>query len=162
MEIPGLHGMGVMELLKKSVKEFLGDDMTTYAAALSYQVLFSIFPFIIFMISLLAFLDMPEFFIWLQQQAQLVVPGQAMSQVNQVIEQLQQPQSGLLSVGAVMALWIASAAVRSLINALNAAYDVKESRPAWKLYPLSILYTIGIAVMLVLGWRGRQAWDNCS
>jgi membrane protein len=150
MQIPGLRGIGVMELLKKSVKEFLAHDMTTYAAALAYQVLFSIFPFIIFLVALLGFLHMPEFFDWLRQQAQMVMPGQAMDQVNQVIEQLQQPESGLLSVGAVSALWVASAAVRALMNALNVAYGADESRPAWKLYPLSILYTIGIAAMMIV------------
>jgi membrane protein len=35
------------------------------------------------------------------------------------------------------------------MNALNRAYDVKEGRPAWKLYPLSILYTIGIAALMI-------------
>jgi membrane protein len=163
MKILDLHGIGVMEVLKKSVKEFLDDDMTTYAAALAYQVLFSIFPFIIFLVSLLGFLHIPQFFIWLQEQAQIFVPREAMQQVNEVIEQLQQPQSGLLSIGAVMALWVASAAVRSLMNALNFSYNVKESRAAWKLYPLSILYTVGIAAMLILAAAmlliGPQAMD---
>lgn len=150
MKIPGLHGIGVMTLLKNSLKNFLANDMTTYAAALSYQVLFSIFPFIIFLVALLGFFNIPQFFDWLRERAQLVIPGQAMEQVNQVIEQLQQPQSGLLSIGAVMALWAASAAVRATMNSLNFAYSAKESRPAWKLYPLSVLYTIGIAAMLML------------
>ena len=150
MQIPGLRGMGVMELMKKSIKNFLGDDMTTYAAALAYQVLFSIFPFIIFLVALLGFIHMPQFFDWLREQAQSFVPGQAMDQVNQIIEQVQQPKSGLLSVGAIMALWAASAAVRALMNSLNVAYEVKESRPAWKLYPLSVIYTIGIAALLIL------------
>ena len=163
MNIPGLRGIGVRDVLKKSLKEFLEHDMTTYAAALAYQVLFSIFPFIVFLVSLLGFLHMPQFFTWLQEQAQVFIPGEAMQQVNQVIEQLQQPQSGLLSIGAVAALWAASAAVRSLMNALNVAYGVKESRPAWKLYSLSVLYTVGIAAMLILAAAllliGPQAID---
>jgi membrane protein len=166
MQIPGLRGIGVMEVTKKSVKEFFDDDMTTYAAALAYQVLFSIFPFIIFLVALLGFLHMPEFFDWLRQQAQVFIPAQAMEQVNQVIDQLQQPQSGLLSIGAVTALWVASAAVRALMNALNVAYDVEETRPAWKLYPLSILYTLGFAAMLILSAAmlmiGPQAMDRMA
>lgn len=150
MQTGSLHGMGVMALIKKAVKDFFEDDMTTYAAALAYQVLFSIFPFIIFLIAILGFLHVPEFFDWLRQQAQVFIPEQAMQQVNQVIDQLQQPQAGLLSFGVIAALWTASAAVRSLMHALNVAYDARESRPAWKLYPLSIIYTIGIAAMLIL------------
>jgi membrane protein len=149
MRIPGLRGLGPFALIKEAVKDFLDDDMTTYAAALAYQVLFSIFPFLIFLIALLGFLHLSAFFDWLRQQTQLVLPEQAMQQVNQVVDQLQQPQGGLLSLGMVIALWAASAAIRATMHALNKAYDVEEGRPAWKLYPLSIFYTIGIAAMLI-------------
>ena len=36
------------------------------------------------------------------------------------------------------------------MKAMNAAYDVEEARPAWKLYPLSIIYTVGIAAMIIV------------
>jgi membrane protein len=49
----------------------------------------------------------------------------------------------------IAAIWAASSGVRSLMNALNVAYDVEETRPAWKLYPLSVFYTIGMAVLLI-------------
>jgi membrane protein len=150
MQIPGLRGIGPFALLKESVKDFFDDDMTTYASALAYQVFFSLFPFVIFLVALLGFFRMPSFFEWLQHQAEMFLPRQAMDQVNQVIAQLQQPQGGLLSFGVVVAIWTASAAVRATMNALNAAYDVQEGRPAWKIYPLSILYTIGIAVVMML------------
>jgi membrane protein len=150
MRIPGLRGLGPAVLVKESVAGFLADDMTTYAAALAYQVLFSLFPFIVFLVALLGFLDLPTFFDWLRQQADALLPGQAMKQVNSVIHELKQPQGGLLSIGVVLALWTASSGIRAAMNALNVAYDVEEGRPAWKLYPLSILYTIGIAAMLIL------------
>jgi membrane protein len=150
MRIRGLRGLGPAELLKKSVQDFFKDDMTTYAAALAYQVLFSIFPFIIFLIALLGFLRLSTFFDWLRSQMQLLLPEQAMHQVNLVISELQQPQTGLLSVGVVAALWTASAGIRATMHALNVAYNVKEQRPAWKLYPLSIFYTIGAAILMVV------------
>ncbi len=149
MQIPGLRGLGPLMLVRESIKDFLDDDMTTYASALAYQVFFSIFPFIIFLIALLGFLRLSSFFEWLRQHAQLVFPEQAMQQVNIVIDQLQQQKGGLLSLGAVVALWSASAAVRATMNALNVAYDVTEQRPAWKRYPLSVLYTLGVAAMMV-------------
>lgn len=150
MQIPGLKGLKPFSVLKDSVREFLDDDMLTYASALAYQVFFSIFPFIIFLVALLGFLQVPEFFSWLREQAAYILPSEAMNEVNQVIDHIQQPQGGLLSFGIIFALWTASAAIRALMNALNVAYDVKEGRPAWKLYPLSILYTIGIAAMLIV------------
>lgn len=150
MRIWGLRGMSPVLLFKKALKDFLDDDMTTYASALSYQVFFSLFPFIIFLVALLGFLNLSSFFEWLREQAQLLLPAEAMDQVNQVIDGLQEPQGGLLSLGVIIAIWSASAAVRATMNALNVAYDISESRPAWKLYPLSILYTIGLAAMMIL------------
>ncbi|UUC48536.1 YihY/virulence factor BrkB family protein [Pseudomonas citronellolis] len=149
MDFRGLR-LGPWQLLKLTVKEFLDDEMPTYAAALAYQGLFSLFPFLLFLIALLGFLHLPEFFDWLREQAAYVLPSQALEQVNPIIDQLQQRQGGLLSVGIVVALWSSSAAVRSLMNALNAAYDVREARPVWKRVPLSLLYTLGLAVMLML------------
>lgn len=150
MRIPGLRGQSPFKLIQIAVKDFFDDDMATYASALAYQVLFSIFPFVIFLVALLGFLQLSDFFDWLRLRAQIMLPQQAMLQVNKVIEELQQQKGGLLSLGMIVALWTASAAVRATMNALNVAYDVSEGRPAWKLYPLSVLYTIGVAAMLIL------------
>ena len=146
--VPGLRGLGPFEVIRLSLREFAKDDMATYASALAYQVLFALFPFLIFLIALLGFLHVPQFFDWLRHQAELFLPQQAMATVNQVLTQLQQPQGGLLSFGVVVALWSASSAVRATMNALNRAYGVEEGRPAWMLYPLSILFTAGLAAML--------------
>lgn len=150
MHISGFRGLSAFSVIKKSVKKFGDDDMLTYASALSYQVLFSVFPFVIFLIALLGFLELPDLFDWLRQQAELLLPTEAMDQVDRVIEEMQYPQGGLLSFGAIASLWIASSSIRAIMNALNGAYDVAESRPAWKLYPLSVLYTLGTAAMLIV------------
>ncbi|CDF83079.1 YihY/virulence factor BrkB family protein [Pseudomonas sp. QL9] len=149
MDMRGLK-LGPWKLLKLTVEGFVEDEMPTYAAALAYQGLFSLFPFLLFLIALLGFLHLPEFFDWLRGQAAYVLPAQALDQVNPVIDQLQQRQGGLLSIGIIIALWSSSAAVRSLMHALNAAYDVPETRPVWKRFPLSVFYTLGLVVMLML------------
>ncbi|CAM5280878.1 Ribonuclease BN OS=Stutzerimonas stutzeri OX=316 GN=CXK95_16990 PE=4 SV=1 [Stutzerimonas stutzeri] len=136
-------------MLKRTIKEFSNDDMSTYASALAYRALFSLFPFLLFLMALLGFLNLSEFFAWLREQAALALPAVAMEQVNPVIDQLQEQKSGLLSVGILVALWTASAGFRSLMNAMNRAYDVDEGRPSWKLMLLSLLYTIGTAVILL-------------
>lgn len=151
MQVPGFRGVPVRDVAKESVKEFLDDDMATYAAALAYQVLLSLFPFIIFLIALLSFLRIPGFFNWLVEQARGVLPEDALGQVTEVIGEVQnQREGGLLSFGIIAAVWIASAGIRSTMNAMNAAYGVEEGRPAWKRYLVSILYTLGLAVVIVV------------
>lgn len=142
--------------------------MGTYASALAYQVLFSIFPFIIFLIALLAFLNIPEFFEWLRNEANALLPAQVAGQVDGIIDEVEQPRGGLLSFGILVALWTASAGVRATINALNVAYGVSEGRPVWRRIPLSVLYTLLLAVLLIaatallifgpqaISWLGEQ------
>ncbi|WP_419708832.1 YihY/virulence factor BrkB family protein [Pseudomonas sp. NFX224] len=150
MIFPDMRGLPLHRVMVRTVTEFVDDEMSTYASALAYQMLFSLFPFILFLIALIGFLHLPDFFSWLRLQSELVLPPQALEQVNPVIDQLQQSKGGLLSVGIVIALWTASAGVRLMMSAMNAAYDVVEGRPAWKRFPLSIIYTVGIAGMLLI------------
>ena len=168
MIFPDMRGLPLHRVMMRTVTEFVDDEMSTYASALAYQMLFSLFPFILFLIALIGFLHLPDFFSWLRLQSELVLSPQALEQVNPVIDQLQQSKGGLLSVGIVIALYTASAGVRLMMSAMNAAYDVVEGRPLWKRFPLSIIYTVGIAGMLliaaalmvlgpqVMGWIAAQ------
>lgn len=150
MAIPGFAGKAPLDVGKQAVNDFIDDDMMTYAAALAFRVLLALFPFIIVLLTLLGALGRTEFFDWLLHQAQVALPPQAASIMTGVVSEIRgQPRGGVLSFSILFALWTASAGVRSLMNALNAAYDVEESRPAWKRYPLSLLYTIGLACVLI-------------
>ncbi len=149
MKISGLRGLDPVSLFKSTVKYYLENDMLTYASALAFQVLFSIFPFLIMLIAMLGMLDLMQFYDWIRQQAGVLLPDEAMAQVERVIDEVQRPRGGLISAGLIVALWVASGAMRVTINALNVVYKVKEGRPFWKLYPLSILYTLCIAGMLI-------------
>ena len=149
MAIAGLQGLVPITLVKRTVKYYLENDMLTYASALAFQALFSIFPFLIVLIAMLGILDLMQFFDWIREQAGILLPDAAMDQVERVIDEVQRPRGGLISVGLMVALWVASGAMRVTINALNVVYQVKEGRPFWKLYPLSILYTLCIAGMLI-------------
>ena len=150
MRIPGFADLSPWDVFKRAVKSFLDDDMVTYAAALSYHLMLALFPFVIFMLTLLGALGLSEFFDRLLHQAQAALPPDAYELLARVIGEIRgQPREGLLSVSIIFALWAASTGMRSVMNALNVAYDVKETRPAWKRYPLSILYTIGLVAVVI-------------
>lgn len=144
-----LQGISTFTLTKRTFKNFIDDDMSTYAAALSYRALFALFPFLLFLIAMLSFLNLGEFFSWLREQAALVLPPIALELVDPVISDLQDGKNNIFSLAIVFAIWVASKGIRSLMNAMNKAYNVSESRPAWKLFLLSVLYTIGAALILL-------------
>jgi membrane protein len=137
-----------MRILMRSIKKFTDDDMAVFAAALSYQLLFSIFPFMISLLALLGSLNITELFDWLLNQSQTVLPGRASELVKNIVEQIGSGAGGALSLGAVVGLWSASSAVRMTMHALNLAYKV-EDPAVWKKFPLSILYTVLLAILVI-------------
>jgi membrane protein len=153
MRIPKTGSIGPLELTKRSIrKAYLQDDMLMYAAALAYRAFFAFIPFLIFVVALLGVLQVPGFFEWLLSKAQNILSKDAVGQMKLVLEQVRhQARGGLLALAAVaVALWYASVAVRSLMTALNVAFDVKKGRPAWRRYPLSMLFAIGYALIIAL------------
>jgi membrane protein len=150
MRIPGFADLEPWDVVKQAVKSFFDDDMVTYAAALSYHLALALFPFIIFMLTLLGALGLSEFFDRVLTQSQAALPPDAYELLARVIGEIRgQSREGLLSFSILFALWAASTGMRSVMNALNVAYDVEETRPAWKRYPLSILYTIGLVAVVI-------------
>lgn len=150
MFLPDLRGVSAWEIIKCTVVDFIDDELPTYASALAFQLFFSLFPFLLFLIALISVLDIEPFFDWLRQQAELVLPQAAMELVNPAITNLQTQKAGLFSFGILVALWTSSAAVRSTMLAMNQVYGVEEARPAWKRIPLSVVYIIGVAALLLI------------
>ena len=151
IRIPGMDSDTAWGIAVRSVMNFMRHDMVTYASSLAYTILFALFPFLIFLVALVSFLEIPDFFDWILEQAEKTFPDLAYEWLEAMIGQIQEPAGGLLSIGAVLAIWTASSGFRAVMKGLNAAYEVKETRPVWALFPLSIAYTIGLAVLLVLG-----------
>jgi len=149
MFFPDLRGIGLGTIIKCTVNDFIADELPTYASALAFQLFFSLFPFLLFLIALIGVLDLQAFFDWLRQQAELMLPQAASELLGPAIDELQSQKTGLFSLGIVVALWTASAAVRLTMDAMNKAYGVKDSRPLWKRVPLSLLYTVAIAGLML-------------
>lgn len=149
---PDLRKISIFSFVKRIVQSFFGNDMPLYAAALSFHGLLAIFPFLIFLLALLSFLKIPDFFDWALEQAQAALPEQAYLVVDEVVSDIQsnQAQGSLLSIGALAAFGVASTGVRALMTALNSAYGMPETRAFWKKYLVSFVYTLGLAVLVIL------------
>jgi membrane protein len=153
MRTPKTDTIGPLELGKRSIrKAYLQDDMLMYAAALAFRMFFAFIPDLIFVVALLGVLRIPGFFEWLLSKAQSILSEDAVGQVKLVLGQVRhQARGGLLAFGAVaVAVWYASVAVRSLMTALNVAFEVQEDRPARIRYPLSMFFAIGFALTIAL------------
>lgn len=130
------------------------DDLATHAAALSFYFLFSVFPFFLFLLALVTLLPgVQGIEEWLLARAAEVMPGGAYGTVASVIESLlAQPRSGLLSLGAGLALWSASTAIMGIMTSLNVAYGVEETRPWWRRRLAAIAIVVGMSFFMIVAF----------
>lgn len=135
---------------KETLRSFFKSDMVTYASAVAFQMLFAMVPFIIVFIAILGLFDLEALYHVILDHAEFVIPDEAAQIVEHVVEEIEQPAGGLISIVLLIALWLASSALRSVAHALNIVHQVDESRPFWSQFLLSLVYTIAIALLLIL------------
>src|SRR5436305_8513093 len=109
------------------------------AAALSYYFVLSLFPALIFLSAIVAYLPLPDLFNQSLLLMSHFLPADAMSLVRRVLADVITPNKGtFLSLGILGTLWAASGGFAAAIEALNIAYEVQDDRPFWKTRPLAI------------------------
>jgi membrane protein len=143
-------GLSVAELGRRVWHAINEDEILDRAAALSYYVLFALFPGLLFLAAFLGFLPIQGTMDLLLKNLGRFLPGDALSLVQKTLQEaLQASRVSLLSIGAVAALWTASSGMASVMAALNVAYHVPDSRPWWKRRGIAVVLTFGFSVLLV-------------
>ena len=145
-----LGGRGWLATLERTVKEFQGDNLTDWAAALTYYGVLSIFPGIIVLLSVFSLISDRG---TAERAVDEVAPDRYAEGIKDFIGNLQEVEgsAGLLAiVGLLVALWSASGYVGAFMRASNAIYDVPEGRPIWKTIPTRLAVTIATGVLLVI------------
>ena len=137
--------------LKRTLKEFSEDNLTDWAAALTYYGVLALFPALIALLSIIGLLTDPK---TLTDALTAVVPGEAADTLNPVVEGIAASDSkagfGLI-LGLAAAVWSASGYVGAFTRAANVVYETPEGRKIWKLKPLQLLVTlIGILFAAVI------------
>jgi membrane protein len=137
--------------VKRTVTEFSEDNMSDWAAALTYYGLLSLFPALIAMVSIVGLVGDPASTTrTITEMVTKLGPSSAADTFAGPIKSITSHRSAagiLFVVGLATALWSASAYVGAFMRAANVIYETPEGRPFWKLRPLQILVTL---VMLVL------------
>ncbi|WP_418606233.1 YihY/virulence factor BrkB family protein [Georgenia sp. SUBG003] len=134
--------------LRKTVREFMDDDCTDLAAALTYYGVLSLFPALIALASILSLVGQGRSTQAIIDMASEFVPEDSMERLEPILDNITQTAAGLgLVIGLLVALWTASNYVNAFSRAMNRIYEVPEGRPVWKLRPLMYLLTL---VMLIL------------
>jgi len=140
------------QTLRRTVREFNDDNLTDWAAALTYYAVLSIFPGLLVLVACLGLLG-DRTTDQVKSTITSVTPGQVGDILNAGIEQVQSARTsaGIVAVlGLLVAFWSASGYIGGFVRAANAIYDVPEGRPVWKTLPIRLGLTALTGVMLIV------------
>jgi membrane protein len=145
---------GLLATLKRTATEFIEDNLTDWAAALTYYGLLSLFPALIAVVSVIGLVGDPQS--TTENLTEIVTeigPGSAAETFAGPIESIasNQTAAGFAFVfGLGLALWSASGYIGAFIRASNVIYETGEGRSFWKLRPLQLLVTLAMVIALAL------------
>ncbi|HEU4736694.1 MAG TPA: YihY/virulence factor BrkB family protein [Solirubrobacterales bacterium] len=145
---------GILATLKRTATEFMEDNLTDWAAALTYYGLLALFPALIAMVSLIGLVGDPKS--TTESLTEIVTeigPASAAETFSGPIESIASNQSAAgfaFIAGLAVALWSASGYVGAFMRASNVIYETPEGRPFWKLRPLQLAVTLAMVVLMAV------------
>jgi membrane protein len=153
-----VRAVRIKSALARTYEDVLRNHTMQMAAALAYYFVLSLFPALIFLSAVVAYLPVPDLFGQALGVMARVLPPDSMGLVRRVLSDVITPKKGtFLSFGILGTLWAASGGFSAAIEALNIAYEVGDDRPFWKTRPLAVglafmtgaLLLVALSVMLV-------------
>jgi membrane protein len=157
------------EILKRTFRAAYDDNCLGLAAQLAYYFFLALFPALLFLLALASLFPF-ELIQDLLSSLALVAPPEVLSIIrNQLTKIATGDDRGILTIGIVGAVWSSSAALGAMIDAMNRAYDVTESRQWWKVRLIAMALTIALAAFILVSsllvlvgpmvaeWLGRYA-----
>jgi membrane protein len=153
--VPGAFALPIpwTELIRRTVRESADDDAFGLAAQLAYYFFLALFPAILFLLALASFLPLGNLTDDIDRVIGPFVSREVLELIQDQMRRLGNRDSGgLLTFGVLAALWSSSAALVSIVGAVNRAYDHEETRPWWRVRLVAITLTVGVALMVLLAF----------
>ncbi len=144
-----LPARSLVRVLKRTLSQFSDDKLPTWAAALTYYAVLSIFPALLALVSILGVIG-PSATQPLIDNLSSVAPGPAKDILTSALKDLESAKGAstfALIAGLAAAIWSASGYIGAFMDAANTVWDAPEGRPIWKRVPLRVAVT---CVMLLL------------
>lgn len=122
------------------------------SAAVTYNLLFALFPFLIFLVESMSFFIDPDSLDLLLDQLSVIAPKQVVDLLHERLQSLMGVRSRqLLTLSALVTIFSASSGVSALQNALNRIFEIRETRPYWRRRLICLVVTLGLAGFVLAG-----------
>ena len=136
-------------LLKELYIRFENHELSALGAQMTYYLILSMFPFLIFMMTLISYTPVTSEDILRHVEPLLATNAYLMIE-GFLNEMLSANTKTLLSFGMLGTIWASSTGVKAVIRGLNKAYDTEEKRPFWKIRGIAILLTLGLGAVILI------------
>ncbi|WP_353092946.1 YihY/virulence factor BrkB family protein [Tissierella praeacuta] len=143
------HNNNYAKFLKELIFRMKDDSVTAIGAQLSYFLVLSAFPFLIFFLNILSYTSIAREDVLHSIIVLLPLDTQRLI-YTLLIETIVTSNETLLSLSAITGIWAASKGILALIRVLNKAYDVEETRTYLELRGIAVLFTIALLALLLL------------
>jgi membrane protein len=150
---PVLKSFGTWPFLKRLWQQIDEDDIFVWASALAYSWLFSVFPFLILLLSLVPYFPeniKAKAYNEISSSITQALGKEAHTINDNITNVMQHPHTGWLGIGLVLTIWIASGGMAMTMSALDRCYDIKETRPFYRQRALAIALTLGVTVGVLI------------
>ena len=151
----GVH-ISWREILKRTLYEtFWKDNCLSLAAQLAYYFFFALFPTLLFLVALASYFPVTSLIDDMFRTFGGFLPPEALQIItDQIVKISNQKNGGLLSLGMLLAVTSSSAAMTAIIDTLNHAYGIAESRPWWKVRMMAAGLTVAVSVFILASFAG--------
>ena len=151
IKIPGLEGMSLYDVLELYIIGIVEGALTTRAGGIAYSFFMAIFPFLLFILTLIPYIPIEGFQEGLFSFIKDVLPPQTFDAVNLVIGDIVNNQyGGLLSFGFLLSIFLMTNGINSIFSGFEYSYHVKEVRNVFKSYFVSIGVSLLLSFFLIV------------
>ena len=141
------------DLAKRTAREVMADNWLGLAAELAFYFFLALFPALLFLVAIVSFIPVEGLLNTITGTLARVAPGELLTLVqDQILKIAHDQNGGLLTLGMIGTIWSTSSGVDAIIDTLNQAYDVHDSRPWWKVKLLALGLTIALAIFIVVSF----------
>lgn len=145
----GFNFDSIKRFVKELIRRFSEDEITSLSAQLSYFFLLSLFPLLIFLVALAAYL--PIDYQEIIDMISAYLPNEVVEMINSNLDQvLAESGGGLLSIGILGTVWSASNGINAIMRSLNKAYDVNENRSFFRGRFIAITLLVSVLLLIVV------------
>ena len=139
------------ELAKRTINESIADDILNLAAQQAYYFFLALFPALLALISIASFFPIENLMDEVVVMLDRIAPKEVIEIVRVQLQKIANTDAGgLFTLAFLFTIWSSSAAVLSMCSTLNAAYDITESRPWWKVRLVALGLTVGLAIFILV------------